>query len=301
MKILITGGTGMIGTRLTEKLLQKGHTISYLSREKKNIPGVQVYTWNTKEHKIEEGAFAEVDYIVHLAGENLLDKLWTKKQKRRIIESRVGSGNLLFEKVRSSDNKIKAFVSASAIGYYGAVTSLKIFTENDSPANDFVGICCQEWEHMADQFESIGIRTVKIRTSPVLSKKGGVLSKLVIPVKLGIGAPIGTGEQYFPWIHIDDLCDMYIKAIEDHQMRGAYNAAAPDHVTNAFMTKSITDTLKKPFWFPKVPAWIIKLFLGEMGKTSLEGSRISSEKIQEAGFKFKFPMLKAALEDTLKK
>jgi hypothetical protein len=191
--------------------------------------------------------------------------------------------------------------SASAIGYYGTTASDKIFCETDPPANDFPGETCRLREQAADNFEKMGIRTVKIRTGIVLSKQGGVLTKMTIPTKFGIGSAIGSGRQYMPWIHIDDLCRIYVKAIEDTQMDGAYNAVAPDQPTNNDFIRTLAHVLKKPFWAPAIPSLAMKIMFGRMSSLFLEGSRVSSDKIIASGYNFLFPSLESALTDLLVK
>jgi uncharacterized protein (TIGR01777 family) len=261
---------------------------------------VKTYLWDPDKGYIDPEAIDGADHIVHLAGENLTNKRWTKKQKKIIIDSRVKTAELLFEKVKERNKTLKSFVSASAVGYYGAVTLDKIFTETDSPGSDFVAHTCILWEGAADKFTSLGVRTVKIRTSPVLANGEGILSKLLIPVKLGVASPIGSGKQYFPWIHLDDLCEIYVKAIADPAMTGVYNACAPVYVTNEEFMRELAAVLKKPFFFPNVPGLIMKVVFGEKGAVALEGTPVSSEKIQRSGFNFKFPELNAALKDVFK-
>ncbi|MBZ4675230.1 MAG: hypothetical protein JG772_919, partial [Dysgonamonadaceae bacterium] len=216
--ILITGGTGVIGRELSAKLRNKGYRVAILSRTTKKNADIPHYYWDIPQKMIEKEAIETADYIIHLAGANIGDKRWSKQRRKLIIDSRVESANLLFDKISEARKKPKAFISASAIGYYGTTTSDKIFCETDSPANDFPGETCRLWEQAADNFEKMGIRTVKIRTGIVLSKQGGVLTKMLTPTKFGIGSAIGSGRQYMPWIHIDDLCRIYVKAIEDTQM-----------------------------------------------------------------------------------
>ena len=206
---------------------------------------------------------------------------------------------MIFEKLKENKNHVKAFVSASAIGYYGAITTDRIFTETDLPYSDFLGETCRQWEQTADNFARLGIRTVKIRTGIVLTKQRGALAKMMTPVKFGIGSAIGTGRQFMPWIHIDDLCDIYIKAIEDTQMHGAYNAVAPDHKTNREFTETLARVLKKSFWFPDIPAFFIRLIFGKASDIILKGSRVSPEKIINAGYHFKFQVLETALVDLI--
>ena len=298
--ILISGGTGLIGRQLCEKLKDKGYRVAILSRTNRQNTDTQIYHWDLDKKVIEKEAVETAGYIIHLAGANIGDKRWTTKRRQLIIDSRVNSGQLIFEKFMEN-NKLKAFISASAIGYYGTVTSDRIFCEADPPSGDFLGETCRQWEQPADSFEKLGVRTVKIRTGIVLTRQGGALAKMIIPVKTGIGSAIGNGRQYMPWIHIDDLCGIYIKAIEDTQMNGAYNAVAPDHKTNRDFTKTLARVLKKPFWFPDIPAIVIKILYGKMSSILLKGSRVSSDKIRTAGYNFLFPELESALTNLISK
>lgn len=300
-KILITGGTGLTGTHLSKKLLRRGYRVSILSRTTAQGTDAKVYHWNPDSGSMDESAVDDADCIIHLAGESIGGKRWTPSQKQEIIDSRIKSAQLIFNTVKKRNKNLKTFISASATGYYGSVTSEKIFAENDPPANDFLGNTCRLWEQTAEKFKDLGVRVVNIRTSPVLAKKSGVLEKIITPVKLGLGSPTGTGRQYFPWIHIDDLCSIYIKSVEDTKMAGAYNAAAPDHKTNEEFMRTLAEVMKKPFRFPNVPALLIKIVFGEMGNAVLYGSRISPEKIRKAGYEFLFPDLKGALQDLLGK
>lgn len=298
-KVLITGGSGIVGRHLSHKLQERGYSVAILSRAKMQTAGVMVYTWNLNNSEIEEKAINNVDYIIHLAGANIGEKRWTKARKQLIVDSRVKTAELIFKKVKEQNKGLKAFISASAIGYYGTITSDIIFKETDLPSDDFLGNTCKEWEDIVDRFKELKIRTVKIRTGVVLTEKKGALSKIITPVKMGIASAIGSGEQYLPWIHIDDLCEIYIKAIEDKQMNGAYNAVAPDYKTNKDFTKILASVLNKPFWFPKIPASLMKLIFGEMSVLLLKGSRVSADKILEAGYKFQFPDLKSALTNLI--
>lgn len=299
--ILITGGTGLVGRHLSKKLQEKGYNVAILSRTSKKESTMPTYTWDLDKNEIEKEAIDAANCIIHLAGANIGDKRWTANRKQLIIDSRVKTGQLIFNKIKEQNKDLKAFISASAIGYYGTVTSPKIFTETDPPAKDFLGDTCRQWEQMTDRFKDFGIRTVKIRTGVVLTGQGGALSKMITPVKIGIGSAIGSGSQYLPWIHIDDLCGIYIKAIEDTQMDGAYNAVAPDHKTNKEFTRTLARVLKKPFWFPNLPAITMKALFGEMSVILLKGSRVSADKIMSTGYKFLFPNLENALIQILKK
>ncbi len=293
--ILVTGGTGFIGTSLCNLLKAKSYTILILSRTKSDNPNI--FYWSIEDHYIDNEAIVRADYIIHLAGAGIADKRWSKERKRILINSRVETANLLFEKVKELNPNLKGFISASAIGYYGATTSEKIYEEYDAPGNDFISHICKVWEKAANQFNALNIRTVIFRNGVVLSKDGGALEKLSKPIKLGVGAPIGSGEQFMPWIHLEDLCNMYLESIENKEIRGVYNAVAPEHITNKSLTKIIAKKLKKPLWLPNIPAFVMKLILGEMAVILLEGSRVSSEKITLTGFKFRYPKINDALDN----
>ena len=295
--ILIAGGAGLIGTNLSGKLKEKGYNVLLLSRKSKRGNSYSVYSWNPDKSEIENEAIKRADYIINLAGAGIGDKRWTKKRRELILDSRVKTSELIFNKIQETGKKPKAFITASGIGYYGSDTSEKIFSETDPPAADFIGQVCQQWEQAADQFEKSGIRTVKIRTGIVLSKKGGALSRMAVPVKFWIGSALGSGKQYLPWIHIDDLCDIYVRAIEDAKMTGAFNAVAPQHVSNREFMRTLAQVMGKPFFFPAIPSVVLKLLYGKMSDILLYGSRISAEKIISAGYEFKFPGLANALKD----
>lgn len=298
-RILITGGSGLIGRHLAMRLQEKGYEVSIIGRAKHQISSMKSYLWNPDKDEIEPGAIENADYIIHLAGAGIADKRWSAKRKKLILDSRVKTGQLIFEEVKKQKKNPKAFISSSAIGYYGAITSDKVFSEKDPPANDFLGDVCRNWEKMADEFGDLGIRTVKIRTGVVLTKKGGALSRMMIPVKMGIGSPIGSGKQYMPWIHIDDLCNIYIKAIEDDKVEGAYNAVAPEHQTNKEFTKAIAAALNKRLWLPNIPGIIMRIIFGKMSDVLLEGSRVSSGKIESEGFNYLYPKLNLAVKDII--
>ncbi|MFB0998036.1 MAG: TIGR01777 family oxidoreductase [Flavobacteriales bacterium] len=301
MNILITGGTGLIGKRLTEILLSKGHEVSILSRSKKQSEKVTFYTWDIAKQEIEKVAIQKADYIIHLAGANVGEGRWTDKRKKEIIDSRVQSGYLLLDAVKEHNPNLKGFISSSAVGYYGMVTKDKVFEETDKPGVDFLAKVCEKWENTALKFKQLNIRTVIIRTGVVLDKNDGALAKLLTPIKLGIGSGLGTGNQAMPWIHLEDICNLYVHAIENEGMKGAYNGVAPEQVTNQEFSKTVAKVLKKPFWFPNVPTFALKLLMGEQAIIALEGSPISSKKTEATGFKYKYRNLKDALEDLLKK
>ena len=297
--ILITGASGLIGSRLTELLLQKGHHVSHLGRSKKQ--GVAPsYVWDIQKKQIDKNAVMNADAIVHLAGAGVMDKRWTKQRKKEMLESRTHSTSFLLESLQKYNHHIASLISASAIGYYGICDQEEFLTEESQPGTDFLAQVTREWEQEVDKFTTLGIRIVKLRIGIVLSERGGALKSMALPVRLGIGAPLASGNQYLSWIHIDDLCQMFIKSIEDESVHGAYNAVGVKPVTNKEMTRSIARILKRPLWLPPVPAFVLKLILGEMASAVIQGNKISSQKIQVTGFQFRFTDLENALKDLFK-
>ena len=296
--VLISGGTGLIGKQLTKLLIKKGYTVNILSRNKTSNPNI--FYWNIEQNFIEEEAIKTCDYIIHLAGANIAEKRWIKSRKQLLIDSRAKTANLLFEAVKKWNPSLKGFISASGIGYYGAITTTKKFTEEDKPANDFISKICVKWENASNQFNALNIRTIILRTGVVFAKKESALQKIVMPIKFGFGSAIGTGKQFMPWIHITDLCEMYVTAIENSNLTGIYNAIAPEAVTNKEISKTIASVLKKPFWLPNIPSFLAKIIFGEMAVILLEGSKVSSKKIEKTGFQFKYSNIIDTLNNLLK-
>jgi len=297
--VLITGGSGLIGQKLTHVLLKKGYGVSHLSRSK-DAKGVRSYHWDLSNGYCDPEAFKETSVVVHLAGAGVADKRWTSKRRKEILDSRVNSTQLLFESIKNS-GKVDTFISASAIGYYGFGKPDKIFAESDEPGTDFLAGVTQHWEEEVKKFTTLGIREVRLRTGVVLSDEGGALPKLAQPIKWGVGSPLGSGKQMMSWIHIDDLIGMFVQAIEQTDMHGAYNAVSPNPVSNKEMTKAIAKILKRPLILPAVPGFALKLILGEMSEIILNGSSVSAEKIISKNFNFKFKNLESALADIYKK
>jgi uncharacterized protein len=297
--VLITGGSGLIGRHLTSLLLSEGYSVSHLSRKSDQFGKVRVYRWDPEKRILDPGILAGVDYIVHLAGANIGEKRWTRSRKREIINSRIDSTKLLFKTIYENSIELKAFISGSAVGYYGSITTDKIFNEEDPHLTDFLGNTCRLWEEAADLFNSRGIRTVKIRTAVVLEKNDSAMAKLLKPARVGIFPKLGSGRQYMPWIHIGDLCNIYLKAIQDERMEGACNAVAPQHITQKEFMRILARVMKKRFFHPPIPAIILKAALGEMSDVVLTGSRISADKIMNSGYSFIFPELEATLENIL--
>lgn len=300
--ILISGGSGFIGKHLTELLIEKGFSVSILSRsDKKNTADISYFKWDVANQTIDETAVLNADYVIHLAGENIAEKRWTAKRKLAIIDSREKSTQLIYSVLKKNNKKLDAFISASAVGIYGAVNGEEICTEETTLAHDFLGSTCQKWEGALDFIEYLHIRTVKIRTGLVLGKEDGFLKKLIPIFKWRLGAALGSGKQYMPWIHVDDLCNVYYHAIVNATMVGPYNAAVNDNTNNTIFSKTLAKVLGYSIWLPNVPAFLIKLGMGEMAKIVLTGRRVSSDKIEETGFQFKFKNLEEALKDCLAK
>lgn len=300
--VLISGGTGFVGKHLIQKLIANGYTVSILSRSKKtNTEAIFYYTWDVEKQTIDDEAVQKADYVIHLAGENIAGKRWTNQRKEVILSSRVLSAQLIYNSVQKSDKKPEAFISASAVGIYGAINGRAICTEDMQPTNDFLGLTCQKWEAAAKPFEKLEIRTVKIRTGLVLGNNEGLLAKLGPIFKLRLGSALGTGKQYMPWIHIDDLCNMYLEAIKNSMMNGAYNAAITDDTNNELFSKTLAKVFGYSIWLPNVPAFFIKMALGEMAKLLLKGRRISNAKIKTLGFQFQHENLEATLKECLSK
>jgi uncharacterized protein len=297
--ILITGGTGLVGSRLTELLKAKGYTVKYLSRTAGVKNGIQSYEWDIKRGTINEKAFENVDAIIHLAGAGIADKKWSSERKKEILDSRTKSTQLLKSTLERIDHSVKTFVSSSAIGYYGWDTGGVLKKEESRFGDDFLATVTKAWEAEANKIEKLNIRLVKLRIGVVLSEKGGALAELVKPIKFGIGAPLGSGDQFMSWIHIDDLCEMFIFALENPSINGVYNAVAPNPETNATLTKLTAQVLKRPCFMPNIPSFVLRLILGQRAALVLGGSRISSEKIQSQDFKFKFSDLQSAIVDLL--
>lgn len=298
--VLITGGTGFVGRHLAKLLIEKGFSVSILSRNlKQNSGDMYYFRWDVANQYIDEKAVLKADYVVHLAGEGIAEKRWTVKRKKAIVESREKSAKIIYDVLKRNNKKLEAFVSASGVGIYGAVNGPEICTENTVPVNDFLGLTCQKWESAADMIDILGIRTVKIRTGLVLGKEDGFLKKLAPLFKLKLGSALGSGKQYMPWIHIDDLCAIYLESIRNAEIYGAYNAAINDNTTNESFSKILAKIYGYSMWLPAVPGFLMKIALGEMAQILLTGRRVSSAKIEKTGFQFQYKDLEQALRSCL--
>ena len=294
-KITITGGSGLVGSRLTEMLSARGDEVIVLSRSSRpSSEKVSVMQWSVPEGRIEDGAL-DADHIIHLAGAGVADKRWTSSRKKEIRDSRVLSSQLLAREIVNYP-RVKSVIGASAVGYYGSRNDTWL-QEDAAPGEGFLSDICVEWEDETSRIgEAAGIPVSLMRIGIVLSTKGGALPKLAQPVKFGIGAYLGDGGQYYPWIHIDDLCKMFIHAM-DNRLEGPFNAAAPDPATNKDLAKTIAHVLKKPFIPAPGPAFILRTVMGEMATMLLNSQRTSAEAITSTGFSFDHPQLDKALRD----
>ena len=309
--VLITGGTGMIGTALSRHLLQQGYDVIILSRnpietaanyktaslQNSFRPSGKIFysKWDIKQQKIDSQALQQADYIVHLAGEGVAKERWTKKRKEEIKKSRTESSEALYHCLASQPNKVKAVISASAIGWYGPDMG-KPFVEDNPASNDFLGQTCKAWEESIEKIKTLDKRVVKFRLGIALSNEGGALVEFKRPARIGVAAILGSGNQMVSWIHIDDLCRAFIHAIETPTMEGVYNLAAPNVVSNRDLTLGIAKSMNGPFYMPfKVPSFLLKIIMGELSVEVLKSTTVDCNKLQESGFNFIYPSIEPAL------
>jgi uncharacterized protein (TIGR01777 family) len=306
--VLITGGTGAVGKKLTALLTGKGYRVIILTRHaagRTPLPGVTYKEWNIEKGEIDQSAIAEADYLIHLAGAGVAESRWTKERKAEIVTSRTESSALLVKAAQLYPNRLKTVISASAIGWYapdGQRIAPEGFEENAPAAPGFLGDTCRLWEASVAPFEQMGKRLVILRTGLVLTKDGGVLPALEKPMKYGLATILGSGEQVMSWIHVDDVCRMYLYALENETITGIYNAVAPTPVTHKTVVLNLANRLRgKTYTSMHVPAFVLKLMLGEMSIEVLKSATISAAKIKAAGFAFVYPSIDAALEQLEKK
>ena len=302
MKLLITGATGLVGNSLTEKYAQQGIQIHYLTTRKsqmESIEGAQGYYWNPYKNEIDLACFIGVDSIIHLAGATV-SKRWTKAYKEKIHSSRVLSTQLLLKGLQSckGDHQVKQLLSASAIGIYPSDFKKEMNEEMAVEQTTFMQKVVYDWEREVDAFKAEGVAVAKIRIGLVLSKKGGVLGTLKIPVYFGLGTAFGNGKQGQSWIHIDDLVGIFLKAI-DQKWEGVYNAVAPNPVSQSRFIAALSRALKRPYFLPAIPSLLIKLGIGEMSDLVLDSHWVSTQKVLDQGYKFQFTDIEKAIDDLL--
>jgi uncharacterized protein len=287
MRITITGASGLIGSRLVERLEQRGDEVTKLSRKT---------NWNPLEGPAPAELLDGRDAIVHLAGENVAQR-WTDESRKAIRESReIGTRNLV-EGIKRTDSKPKALVSSSAVGYYGPHGDEEL-DEDTPPGDDFLAEVCVVWEREARKAEELGLRVVRVRTGVVLDAGGGALAKMLPPFKLGGGGPVAGGKQYMPWIGVDDVVGIYLSAIDDPSWTGAVNAAAPEPVTNKTFSKALGRALHRPAVAP-IPGAAIRLLYGDMAEIVTKGQRVIPRRTLELGYRFQHPDLDEALRTAL--
>lgn len=307
--VLITGGTGLIGKNLTRHLTGKGYEVIIVSRNpphSSNKPMISFAGWNLDEGEIDRDAIAKADYIINLAGAGVMEKKWTAEYKKTILKSRTQGNALIIKALKNNPNKVQAVISSSAIGWYGGdpppLHRKQGFIESDPPADDFLGDTCRLWEQSIHPAVELNKRIVTLRTGIVLTNDGGAFAEFVKPVRFGIAAILGSGKQILSWIHVDDLCRMYIYAMENEQLSGTYNAVAPIPITHKKLILGIAKLVKGQFYIPlHVPKFVLKLFLGERSIEILKSTTVSAGKIREAGYTFLYPAIDPALKELTKK
>jgi uncharacterized protein (TIGR01777 family) len=294
MKVLITGGTGFVGSHLVEYLLGKGCNITILTRDKAKVAGGVEAISDIDEIKPSK----KIDVIVNLAGAPI-SKRWSEKYKQELIDSRVNTTKGIISLIKKLKHKPELLISASAIGYYGSQDDTPLY-ENSPPLNEFTHQLCKKWENEALKAEKIGVRVCITRLGVVLGKNDGALKQMIYPFKLGLGGKIGSGEQYFSWVHIDDVIAAFIFLVENKNQTGIYNVTAPNPVSNTEFTKALGRQLKRLTLFP-MPTFVVKLLFGEKGETLLlNGQRVVPNKLKKAGFRFKYPKINEALGNIVK-
>jgi uncharacterized protein (TIGR01777 family) len=304
--VLITGGTGTIGKRLSELLLLKGYDVIILTRhipkDQSPMPKTTFALWDVNKGEIDNDAIKKSDYIINLAGAGVVEKRWNNERKKEILESRTKSGALLVKALKEIPNNVKAVVSASASGYYGEDNLLSLndgFTEDDRPATDFLAEVCRQWEESIEPVTELGKRLVILRTGIVLSRKGGAFTEFVKPFRFGVAAILGDGKQMVSWIHEDDICHMYIYAMEKEKLSGPYNAVAPEPVSNRDLVIAIAKERNK-FYIPiNVPSFVLNMMMGEMSTEVLKSANLSVSKMLNEGYTFSFPEIKEAVHDLI--
>lgn len=300
--VLITGGTGLVGKTLTRTLVDKGYQVIILTRDisgKATSGPVQYAQWDVKKQQIDPDVLLKADHIIHLAGAGVVEKKWTEAYKKEIVESRTESSQLLIHALQNNPNKVKTIVSASAIGWYGADRDpVHPFTETDTADSSFLGDTCRRWEESIEPVEQFGKRLVKLRIGIVLSNEGGALAEFKKPLQFGVAAILGSGRQIVSWIHIDDLCRLFVAGIEQEHLSGSYNAVAPNPVSNKTLVTTLARAMKCRFCITVyVPSFVLKIMMGQRSIEVLKSATVSCNKITGAGFTFQYNTIEDALKN----
>ncbi len=301
--VLITGGTGMIGKRLTQLLTEKGYEVIILSRQSSVTSHKQskfsYANWDIDQQTIDQEAISKADHIIHLAGAGVADKRWSKERKKEIVNSRTQSSALIVKALKDYPNKVRTVVSSSAIGWYGPDTEKSLehgFSEDAIADTAFLGETCRLWEESIEPVTQLNKRLVKLRTGIVLSNEGGAFVEFKKTLRVGVASILGSGKQVISWIHVDDLCHLFIAAIENESMSGAYNAVAPHPVTNQYLTLALAKQMRGKLYIPVyVPSFVLKIMLGELSIEVLKSANVSSRKVQLTGFDFSYPTVEDAI------
>lgn len=289
--ILITGGSGLVGKEITKILESKDYSVAWMSR---SAQSQKSFIWNVEKQQIDPEAIEWADAIIHLAGTGVAEKRWTPERKKDILESRTQSTQLLYKAIEKSQKRPSAFISASAVGFYGFNTGTSLVDESSPAGSDFLAEVVIAWENEVKKMEALDLRTVMLRIGIVLDEVGGALGEMLKPP---VAAPLGSGAQWMSWIHIEDLAKMFVFSLEKTTLQGVFNAVAPNPATNQQLTQAAAKAKGKPYIGIGVPGFALKVVLGEMAAMVLGGNRVSSQKIQKAGFVFEFPDLEPALKD----
>jgi uncharacterized protein (TIGR01777 family) len=301
MRALITGATGFVGKRLLHRLDEPAVVLSRnAAKAEKSLAAfnVKAFNWDAENQAAPAEAFDGVDVVFHLAGEPVAEGRWTKEKKRRLRESRVEGTRNLVQTLNQLPKKPRVLISASAVGYYGDRGD-EVLTEDAPPREDFLGEICMAWERESHAARQAGIRVVNPRIGIVLGEKGGALGKMLLPFKMGVGSPLGSGKQYMPWIHIDDLVSLMLFAAERESISGPLNATAPHPVTNSEFTKTLGKVLRRPTFMPAPPAFMLKILIGEFADVLLQSQNAVPKRALDAGFQFHYRDLEPALREIL--
>jgi len=301
MTILIAGATGLIGQEIVTQCKEAGIHVNYLTTSKKKIEkstGYNGFYWNPATAEINKDAFVNVSAIINLAGASVA-KRWTKTYKKAILDSRTASAVVLFNALQSISHNVNQYISSSGVSIYPNSKDKLYSEENVEIDTSFLAEVVVAWERAADSFSALGIEVTKVRTGVVLAKDAGALCQMLKPIKMGLVSVLGDGKQWLSWIHIEDIARMYLYIL-DKQLEGVYNGVAPSPVTNKKVTKAIAAICGKSLWLPRVPAFLIRLLLGEMSTLVLEGQLVSAKKIQANGFRFKYTNIEASLVNLIK-
>ncbi len=307
--ILISGGTGLVGTNLTRHLIERNFQVIILTRNKNSVssnPNISYSYWNVESQILDSAAIKKADHIVHLAGAGVMDNNWSAEYKKKIVESRTKSAELIIKKLKENDHHVKTFVSASAIGIYGPdfnpLARREGFTESDQPSHDFLGETCVLWEAASEPVKDLGIRRVVLRQGIILANEGGAFKEFKAPLKFGVATIFGSGKQILSWIHIDDVCRMFCESIENDYVHGVYNAVAPEPLAQKKFMTILGEKLKGKFYIPMhIPVFMLKLILGKRSVEILKSATVSNKKIKATGFTFLYPSTEAALTELTKK